>query len=279
MPQFQVINGGEEALPQPGIAEYLWIDSHNRFHSRIRTIEVFNGTPRIERWTGELDGKTVLLFPAQIAVDPFRPWPAYVVLCETRNLQMIPVGGGRPAFREYLSGGKDNPHIDEKDKFQPPATLTYEFTYHGEQSPNGYRAVAEHLAAVLDSGLYIQSAVLHDNASQWSFRVGPRGFRTDEEDPLKHMLTTCDHFLIVRYLLNKAAREHEFEPHLGPGNVLVREPVGGLRPKDICDGLAPLWTTVLTPEGVSVRTPPRFDPYRFSQRLLTNISGLVELNS
>lgn len=291
MSNLRVINGGDPP-EEAGIAEYVWTDSKGQFHSRIRPVEVYKGTPRIEHWTAlfPFTDKEVLLRPAQIVEDCFREAPAYVVLCEVKDLQDMPhESNHRAAFRQFLSGGKANPHIEPCTHGAPctrvyceqgegdvhlPASLTYEFRYRRAQGARGYTTAEEHLNACVKAGLHLQSTAFYEQLPEWGFRVGPRGFQLDEQDPLKHMLTTCDHYLLTRYFLERAARENGTQIQALPGTILARHTE--IKPHTVVRGLQHYWNLRVTPEGIQVKMPePLYDPYRQARRLLTNIRALT----
>ena len=178
-----------------GFAEYVWSDQDGNLRSKSKVISVGEGRdseaePILERWTTSIDGKQMILSPCHYILDPLRPAPAWIVLCEVRDLkdQSAPF-----EYRARLRLAEVSP------RFWWGFGQTYTVS-------NDHTLIAErHQAACLDAGLMIHSA--RTQGTDLSFKFGPRHLSDNFDPDPPTALIIADHILLARHLLERIARE------------------------------------------------------------------------
>lgn len=189
MPMLRSISKDDK--PAFGTAEYIWVKD-GKLHGKTRVITVMipkqgDGTPIIEWWT--TDG--MLLLPAHYVPNPLRPSPAYIVLCEVRDMQDHVV--------EWNTRAPLRMHEPQMTKVAGiwmgiSATFTISISEIGV-------VLNAFMAAAIDAGIMIHSL------SQTDFKVGPRQAGNLDTDPPSPLIV-CDHYWIAWYLLQSITVTH-----------------------------------------------------------------------
>jgi hypothetical protein len=196
----RVIDGG--APPDLGTAEYVWVKGSD-FRSKTRVIPVFHGPdgpePKIEPWTTAAPPTRIVLSPCYFIPNPFLPQPAYLVLCEVCDEEGKPSPfNSRARLRALL----------HKEGGRCLAEWGFMQQYDSPMSVQAWKAAQDHLLRCIDADLRIHSACIEDNSSVWNFKIGRR---PDIDGALgqNYTIEMCDHLLLARFLLERAAREHD----------------------------------------------------------------------
>jgi len=218
MTHLQVIRGGE--VLGMGIADYIWLDDDGDLSWKKKTILITKDdlgakTPVLDRWSffDDDSGKTSIVVPCHFLPDPTRPQPNFIVLCEVRDDQDIPVD------TEYRA--KLRKKIAALGSQGTLAWFGFEQDYTVEDSgskdePNFEQrkmAVAErHFGACFDAGLMLHSMCGYPGCSPWDFKVGVRDFPQDIDPDPPNALVVADHLIIARYLMHKIAGDSGLYP-------------------------------------------------------------------
>ncbi len=181
-----------------GSAEYIWLDDRGRLWSKTRVVGVSEDkdgapVPLLERWSAQIAGSQVILSPCHFLPDPLRPQPAYLVLCETRDINDVATSyNHRARLREA----------------HPSLTFWW-----GVRQPYMFADGLAHcevtekfLTACIDAGLMVHSSRAGSDEGVAEFKLGPRrvGSQLDPEPP--DMFTIVDQLQIARHLLQRVAQ-------------------------------------------------------------------------
>lgn len=274
----RVIQGG--APTTIGLADYVWLSREGTIRCKKRAIQVPNdgdGNPMFlgQRWVCREGDDQCLLVPVFYFVDPLRPAPSYVALCELKTLTDKAVPWlPRTRLSDLLRGNRN-----------------VRYTWLGFRQP--YRIIGDsttrisvvaerHLGACLDAGLLIHSAEV--SLTGCYFKIGPRGF-SDEIDPEQaDAVTAADHLILACHLLIKVALDEglgiEFQNRsLYFSTLKLRTELARTEADKLCAAVAPLSALPPRPVIDAVRRgvsaveyqPQEADPYSAGLRLLTTI--------
>jgi len=280
-----MIQGGEEAPPTIGYAEYIWRElGRVTPTSRTRVIEVYPGkeegeqVPTLQHWLHE----SKVLSPCTYTPDPGRPHPSYLVLCETRTVDDDKVSCPRGELRKVYNRGVKH------DRLGVRFALRQQYKVDGPLS--AAHAMAEtHLNWCTDAGLLIHS--MYQNRACGEFQIGSRDFSpsidpTPENHEEPHGLVIADHLTLARWLMARAAKEHDVRVNWDgdlvviihcrdPGNVMARAAtVTGFSPsrralRQLPRLLESPWSTFEDP-----RPRAGSDPHKLLAAILTELAGL-----
>ena len=206
----RVISGDDTM--QLGVADYVWTDLTGEFHTKNRVIEVYGGVPRIERWVGVFPSpdEEVILSPCYYVPDPFRPQPCYVVLCEVRNMEDVAhKWNKRATLRAFLEHKHPGPLVGFRQLYEM-----------NPQVASSYQVAEKQMGACVDAGLMIRGASFYEELPDWYFEIAPRNVGMDEEQE-QPVINLCDHLMIARYFLGRAAAELDVPLALNGGTALV----------------------------------------------------------
>ncbi|OHD25077.1 MAG: hypothetical protein A2Y38_02710 [Spirochaetes bacterium GWB1_59_5] len=275
----QVIQGGE-SLTAIGLADYVWLARDNVVRCKKRAIQVPDdpdGQPIFlgQRWVCREGDEQYLLVPVFFFVDPLRPAPSFVTLCEVKTLDDQPVAwSSRSRLRTLLQGNRNVRY--NWFGFRQPYRLT------GDNATRASYVAERHLGACLDAGLLIHSAEV--SADGCCFKVGPRGFNDEIDPDQPDAVTASDHLLLACHLLIKAALDEglgvEFQPRsITCSTLKLRTELSRAEADKLGAALARL--SITPPRSVvdAVRRgvvaveyqPQQLDPYSAGWSLLTAI--------
>jgi hypothetical protein len=187
-----------------GPADYIWSGEDGCLHSKVRTVgvttsEAGEAVPILERWNATLDdGTQIVLSPCHYLPNPLRKQPAFIALCEVRDLN-----DKAPPYnhRSRLRGAMVNPH------FWWGVRQEYRLT--PERRKAASLVAKRHLSTCFEAGLMLHSGRYSE--APWEFKLGPRRLSERFESEMPTATVIGDHLQIARFLLDQLAREHGFE--------------------------------------------------------------------
>lgn len=191
-----------------GLADYVWHGLDGQIHAKTRTIPVSMGqdgeyVPVIERWnTREKDPKDprqkvqLVLHPAHYAPDPMRPQPSYVVICEVRDMDDIPVPTNtRAQLRKLVD--------QENNRLGLWWGIHQDYTIEPHDPERDIRIHEKHIRTCVDSGILFYGAGVARFCRQ--FQIGPR--QISDSDSPSDALVVADHLWIALYFLLRLAQQ------------------------------------------------------------------------
>ncbi len=221
-------------------AEYIWIDGADptpRLRSKTRILELPENPTPADFTPWNYDGSSTYqapgkdsdlgLQPVYVACDPLRGPGNFLALCEVLDAEGTPhETNNRARLRQVLNAGgtQHDPWIgfeQEYTLYRGRDPLGWpQGGYPGPQGPYycgvgsrqvfGREFVEAHTKACLDAGLMIYGTNAEVLPAQWEYQIGPRGFKGDDNDPLK----ICDQHWIARWLLWRVGELFDVEPSL-----------------------------------------------------------------
>ena len=205
MSHLQVVQGGQ--VMGMGIADYVWLDEDGDLEWKKKTILLAKDNkgqpvPLLERWTTSTDKEHVILVPCHYLPDPTRQQPHFLVLCEVRDLDDIPLKTERRALLRKLQASKGE-----------WGRLTWfgfmqDYSLDTDDIKVKNLVGERHFGACYESGIYIHSMTDWPGANISDFKVGYRHFPHDIDQDPANALVVADHLFIARYLMHKVAAEH-----------------------------------------------------------------------
>jgi hypothetical protein len=197
----RVIDGGKDA--KLSVAEYVWVAPDGNTLSQVKAVPAYEGedglVPEVRApWVVD----DIVLSPCFYTVDPFQPQPAFLVLCETRHPNGDSTAwNSRAKLREAVhhEGGR----------------RLADWVFHQKvwKEAAGWKPTQDFFLRCIDAGLMIRSACF-DPKRLWWFQIGRRGGGLDRPLGQNYTLEMCDHLVLARHLLKKAALERGLEDHI-----------------------------------------------------------------
>lgn len=267
-PTLHVISG--DATTTLGTAHYLWFDEAGQVQSKTRVITVTqnkDGTvvPIIEWWTTNTPTGEYLLLPAHYVHNPLRAKPAFLVLCEVRDLKDRVVPWNRRA------------PLRERSKVS--FALDVWFGIGARLTCNTPEKVSRIMEAFL--GVAIESGIMIHSATSFGFKLGPRG--CDDPDP-PSPLVVCDQFWMALWLLGQVAEQHESTVVVDPGLRYFVSTKSSREASKVARAIAEAMTSLDDPQ-VCITAPERSpttirgtksdDPYVVAANVLDDITAAV----
>lgn len=236
----RAIQGGADAIIEPGRADYLWVDAEGRVQCKQVAIGVGKDTdgdpaPLVPRITM----RDLLLSPAHVVPDPTLTQPTYMVLCEVRDLEDRCVDWN---FRAKLRRA-----FEEGDRHGSWWGLRQSVALHNATKAQTWSIWERFFGACLDAGLLIHSQ------DREHFNLGPRPFRS-EGDRDSTAVLVADHLIFALHLMRKVALAHGIEstPQLLTPYVSTGSMRAGLQ-----GGHAPVVAMLAGKDAVPLRTGER----------------------
>ncbi len=211
------------------IGEYVWLDSNNKFCSKIR---VFN---MLDSPTWNYDGSStgqattesseITLVPVKWfnhpLIEPVEGYTIYLIICATYDINNNPLPNNHFHLANEYFNMKQNeipwfgleqeyffiqnntllgikPTLDNIDK-----KLYYCNTIN--QHPLGEKVALEHMNACLKAGIHISGINAEVVCGQWEFQVGPC-----------IGISAGDHMMAARYILERIAAKKDIKICLHP---------------------------------------------------------------
>jgi hypothetical protein len=255
-----VINGGADANAALGVAEYVWVTPSGDTRSQLQVVPVFAGddgpVPEVKPWKVQ----DLVLVPCFYLPDPFQPQPAFLVLCETRT----PNGNVHPwSHRHRL---RDVVHR-EGGRRLADWVMEQQIVNNGVVS---WKCAQDFFLRCIDAGIMIREACLDQNAHQWRFTIGRREGGVDPSLGQNFTLEICDHLVLARHLLKKAAWERGSSLGLARPNTVLFSTIEMREDPTVAAHAAEVLGTTLNDEGYAVLTDriALYDPYAAATELL-----------
>lgn len=174
-----MLSAVDDRPPVNGFAEYIWRNDKGDLVSKTRSISVFfdqagNFVPQFPRWhQGEF-----LLSACHYTNDPLRREPSFLVLCEQRDRSDQAIGS-RADLRSQLFKNPPQARIGFRQSFLYSGQIDVNLPY-----------------LLTDANL-----CYHSSGTNW-FQL-----QFEEENVDQEILTICDHLLLGRYLVERAAQK------------------------------------------------------------------------
>ncbi len=207
----------------PFLAEYIWLDVHDKFRSKIRVI---NDNEEITFWnydgssTGqaEVDNSEIILKPCKVFNNPLLKNNHKLVVCSTYNINGVPLGNNHRHQAEIIFNNKLNEEpwfgleqeyymIDKQTEhiISFKQVIGISSTRIGKYYCNPIyqdkittKIAEEHMMACLEANIKISGINAEVAPSQWEFQIGP-----------SIGIDAGDDMLAARYLLEKIAASYD----------------------------------------------------------------------